>query len=158
MLKNAIGGNYCPLIADVALNYAADEALKVMESLISNICPAGKIIVATKEGLDAFFGIGDMYEDQFKLLTMNEGTIASSGLYRGLSHKGSTGIVALSNVANMRYKGEVYCKDYKQSHGFMGKLDDFFGNNEEYDDWLSEQQNSIKSAADKLHLVISSNL
>lgn len=158
MLKNAIGGNFCPLIADVALNYAADEALKVMESLISNICPAGKIIVATKEGLDAFFGIGDKYEDQFKLLTMNEGTIASCGLYRGLSHKGSTGIVALSNVANMRFMGETYCKDYKQSHGILGKLDDFFGNNEEYDGWLSEQHNSIKAAANKLHLVMSSNL
>ena len=158
MLKNAIGGNFCPLIADVALNYAADEALKVMESLISNICPAGKIIVATKEGLDAFFGIGDMYEDQFKLLTMNEGTIASRGLYRGLSHKGSTGVVALSNVANMRYMGEAYCKNFKQSHGILGKLDDFFGNNKEYNDWLSVQQDSIKAAAKKLHLVMSPNL
>ena len=158
MLKAAFGGNFAPLLTDTILNYASTDALSFIEAAVANICPYGKIVVAVKEGLGAFFGIGEKYEDQFKLLTMNEGTISSCGLYRGLSHKGSNGIVALSNVANLRYLGESDCLKYKQGHGFLGEIKDFLGLNKEYDDWITKQHADIKSAASKLHLVLSSNL
>ena len=157
-LKVAFGGNFGPLLKETVINYASSEALTFIEEAVSNLCPYGKIAVGVKEGLGAFFGIGEKYEDQFKLLTMNEGTIASCGLYRGLSNESSNGIVALSNVANLRYLGESDLQNYKQGHGFIGDIEDFFGANEKDDKWLDEQHAKIKSAADKLHLVMSSNL